>query len=684
MKRLLPIWFVLQTCHAQAQEFTRRDYDLEKLADEIFTARDIDLNYTEFYENLANTLSNPLDLNKVSQDQLRALFVLREEQVNSFLAYRLEYGPILSLYELQAIPGWDQNTLDHILPFVMVVNQDSKLNSSLLRRIAKEKNNYLVLRYERVIELRKGFRSSQDSAHRYVGSPDKAYLRYRVSRPGDFSLGITAEKDPGEPWLWRPQKYQPGFDFLSLHVQVQDKGRVKNLIVGDYQCQFGQGLILGSTFGLGKNSETITTIRRSNLGFMPYTSTDESRFMRGVAASYLLFRRIQLHGFLSKKRRDGLVVGTDLEDSYVSTLSTTGLHRTPAEIQSKEQVSEADFGGVIQFQQKGMDAGFIFHQKDFGQPLVPDRNPYNQFTHQGKTNQHAGFYLNHSWANVTFFSEFSAGKQDKGIGCLAGLLGNFTHKLEMALLLRNYSIGFHPYYANAISENTAPQNEAGFYWGGKYTVSKQYAFSGYLDLFSFPWLRYRVYSPSEGYEWLVRFNYAPSKAVKIFFQTREERKDRNLPQSENLYHTSAGVKRNYWINCDYQVSPGLGFKTRIQGSEYKLGGKTTHGAAFVQDVTISAKRLSLSIRYALFDTDDFDNRQYLYEKDVWLSYTMPAFDGVGIKNYMLLQYSVSQKVDCWIRWSQIRYADRSEIGSGLEEIDGNTRNDVKFQTRIRF
>src|SRR5437868_9579791 len=59
-------------------------------------------------------------------------------------------------------------------------------------------------------------------------------------------------------------------------------------------------------------------------------------------------------------------------------------------------------------------------------------------------------------------------------------------------------------YSNAIAESSIPQNESGMYWGWKYSFSKKYSLAGYFDLFSFPWLRYRSYSPTEGSEWLVR------------------------------------------------------------------------------------------------------------------------------------------------------------------------------------
>ncbi|MFI5135500.1 MAG: hypothetical protein ACHQD9_06580, partial [Chitinophagales bacterium] len=39
---------------------------------------------------------------------------------------------------------------------------------------------------------------------------------------------------------------------LRRYLQVQNKGKIKNLIIGDFQNQFGQGLTLGGAFAMGK------------------------------------------------------------------------------------------------------------------------------------------------------------------------------------------------------------------------------------------------------------------------------------------------------------------------------------------------------------------------------------------------------------------------------------------------
>jgi hypothetical protein len=93
-------------------------------------------------------------------------------------------------------------------------------------------------------------------------------------------------------------------------------------------------------------------------------------------------------------------------------------------------------------------------------------------------------------------------------------------------------------------------------------------------------------------------------------------------------------------------------------------------------------KISLTARYALFDTEDYDNRQYVYENDVWLAFSLPAYEGKGVRNYLLLSYKLNRHISAWVRFSHVRYTDREEIGSGYDLIEGNTRNDVKFQLRI--
>ncbi len=666
-----------------AQEILRKDVDLEKLVDELLAGQDEDFNYEELYENLALLLSHPADLNLITAEQLRTLYILNEMQVQAIMEYRKSAGPFVSLYELQSIPLIDRLTFERLISFVTITDQQTTLNKTLFARIFNERNNYLILRYDRTLEDKVGYLNTTTEASRYQGSADRLYMRFRTSRPGDFSLGFTAEKDAGEQIEWAPDRKQYGTGFISFHAQVLNKKKLKNLIIGDYQAQFGQGLVLGSAFGIGKNAEAVSTTRRASIGFMPYTSAYEAGYFRGVAASYQLSKSITLHGFYSTRWRDGNLQSDSTGAWGISSLSTTGLHRTASEMANQNTVQEQNAAAVFSFSHKRLDAGLTLHHTQFGIPLQRDATPYNQFYFEGNANTNGSVYVNYTYRNMSLFSE-AAYTFSKGASVIAGSMMSLTSALDVALLYRNYSRNYHSFYSNAISENSTPQNEQALYWGWKYTFSKKYWTSGYFDWFRFEWLRYRGYSPSQGHEWLLRFNYRPSRHVSFFAQMREENKIRNQSLESNLYTTSNGTKHNYWINADYQATPTLSLRTRVQFSNYEYAGSKTGGLALIQDITIQKNKFTLNARYALFDTDDYDNRLYVFEKDVWLAFSFPAYYGVGVRSYVLMQYSVSPAVVLWLRWARTTYSNADSIGSGSETIIGNIRNDLKFQARIRL
>src|SRR5690606_16535788 len=133
----------------------------------------------------------------------------------------------------------------------------------------------------------------------YLGSPYKLYSRYRFRYRHQISLGVTMEKDEGEEFF---QGSQPqGFDFYSAHFFLRDMGRLKALALGDYQAQFGQGLVFWNGLGFGGKSSFTMNVKRNATGLMPYTSVNENLFMRGAAATYAVARHVELTGFYSQK-----------------------------------------------------------------------------------------------------------------------------------------------------------------------------------------------------------------------------------------------------------------------------------------------------------------------------------------------------------------------------------------------
>src|SRR6478736_2008510 len=102
MKKGGLVFFVaIATCFdSLAQDYPRKDINPANLADEIFAVQDLDINYQDLYENYLQLISNPFDLNKVTEEQLHSLYILSQDQITSILKYRSEVGPFISVSEL--------------------------------------------------------------------------------------------------------------------------------------------------------------------------------------------------------------------------------------------------------------------------------------------------------------------------------------------------------------------------------------------------------------------------------------------------------------------------------------------------------------------------------------------------------------------------------------------------------
>src|ERR1700682_160879 len=62
---------------------------------------------------------HPMNLNIASAEDLMQLHVLGVLQIRNFISYRKLLGSLLSVHELQAVPGWDLETIRKLLPYIM-------------------------------------------------------------------------------------------------------------------------------------------------------------------------------------------------------------------------------------------------------------------------------------------------------------------------------------------------------------------------------------------------------------------------------------------------------------------------------------------------------------------------------------------------------------------------------------
>ena len=660
---------------------------IEFIAEQLET-EEIDL--TNVVQQLNYYFDHPLNLNGATAEELDELNLLSDVQISDLLLHIKLFGKLITIYELQSLEYWDLQTIQLVQPFVKVDDKLESLHISL-KEAVKQGNYELYMRYQTTPEEKTGYQQVSDSVLQasnnfYYGNPDRYYSRFRYSYRTNLSIGVTGEKDAGEQFFRGAQK--DGFDFYSAHAFFKGGKYLKALAVGDYQVQIGQALNLWSGYAFGKTAD-VTNIKKTANPIRPYTSVDETRFMRGAAVD-LGFGPFSLLAFASMKKVDASVLADTLYDDleFVSSINLSGLHRTNSEIQKRDALTEKIAGANLRYRNRNLQLGiagvYQGYDKDFNKSI----QPYNQFDFRGKEMVSLSGDYSYVIRNFNFFGEASRSSYSGNWANVHGVLFSLDSRASFSLLYRNYQKGYQTFYNNGFSEGSNTQNENGIYAGFKLKLSSAWTLNTYADLFAFPWMKYQVDAPTAGHELLIQPSYKPNKQLEIYARFRQQLRQKNSRDSDGTVTPIEDVlQRNYRLNLSYAVSEFFTVKSRI---EYVTINRPSNvpedGLIITQDVLFKPKNLpfDLSLRYALFDTDSYDTRIYTYENNALYVFAVPAYYYQGSRGYMLIRYSFLKRFDLWVRYGTFIYNNRKTLGSGAEEIQGSKKSDITVQLRIKL
>lgn len=680
--------FISAALFAQIPDDNDANENIENKIENIAEQADAELDYSMLTEALQYFYRHPINLNNTDYDELSDLGLLTDIQIRHLLQHIEKNGKLLSLYELQSIEGFDLQTISMILPFVRISNNNERKSWDFKDVMENSKSQWFT-RFTTVLQQEKGYSDISDSAlaespsSRYLGSGCKLYTRYKFSYYNLLSVGITGEKDYGEQFFAGNQK--SGFDYYSAHFYIRNLGPIKVLALGDYHLQFGQGLTMWTGLAFGKSAQAVG-IKKNARGIRPYTSVDENLFMRGAACMFSV-KDFDIYAFGSYKKLDANINGdsTDGEEFIISSLTESGLHNTASTVIDKDIMTELVTGGRIEYNRSKFKFGITGVYTRFGQDIPPRDQLYELYYFSGRENINLGLDYSYIWRNSNIFGEL-ARSQNGGMASIIGLMTSPDRFLTFSVLHRYLSKDYQVFYAAAFQESSRPQNEHGLFMGGEVKFSRKWSATGYVDLFSFPWLRYRVGAPSSGVEMLAQGNYHPTKHSHIYVKFKQENKEINGGDGyfDALQPT---IKRNYRIHASYPISETVTLKTRAEYMTYNDGDEPQRdGFLIYQDISYrkNGSPFTFSARYALFDTDTYDERLYAYENDVLYSFSIPAYYYKGSRYYLLVRLNAARNLDFWVRIAHTNFSDRDVISSGLNEIQGSGKTELKIQMRLKF
>ncbi|MBO9200940.1 MULTISPECIES: ComEA family DNA-binding protein [Niastella] len=684
MKWSFVIWLVTQGLVVAAQEkpaipLNEQQLEMQAEREEGMTEDDSQWQQLEYLQK------HPLDLNTATEIDLENLRLLTDLQISNFLLYRNLLGPLLHVNELQAVPAWDVGTIKRLLPYVTISDQKSIIEK--LGERLRHGEQTLLLRVAKTVNTSSDALKATDS---YLGSAVAVMTRYKYKYKNLLQLGMTGDKDAGEQFFKGTQKN--GFDFYSFHLFARNLGRIQSLALGDFTVELGQGLIQWQGMAFKKSADVLG-IKRQGAPLQPYNSAGEYNFHRGVGVT-LQKNQMQFTAFGSIRKLNTNLVSDSFLNSleYISSIITTGYHRTLAELNDRNNVQCLTTGAALKLANNKSHVGINAVQYHLSKPLQPGVAVYDQFAINGQYWSNYSFDYSYTFHNMHVYGEVAVDKL-LNRAMIHGLLASLDPKVDLAIVYRNIGPRYQSLFSNAFTENSLPVNEKGCYAGLSIRPVVGWKLDVYMDVFRFPWLKYQVNAPSGGHEYLVQLAYTPSKYVEIYTRFRQETKSMNeVDPLPGISPVVPVTRLNWRTHISYRLNKTVELRSRVETVWVTRNKKQPEtGFLFYTDVHVKPafKPFFFSARAQYVETDSYNSRLYAFENTVLYNFSIPplfdkVFRYIVNVNYRLTNRSAMQppkKISCLFSFSvaQSLFPSTKEEAAMKSGTEAYNRFDTKLQ-----
>jgi hypothetical protein len=609
-----------------------------------------------YTDRLHELVDDPVNVNSSNENELSKLFFLSDFQIKSLLDYTRSKGYIVSVYEIANIPGFDRETAMMILPFIKLGKASQKNNQDSSR-----------LRHQLItnISFKPGNRDTSS-----LGSPMKILTKYRFTT-GNIIGGLTMEKDAGEKFLTGTP---PLPDFLSGYISYKGNGILKKLIAGDFSARFGQGTNINTGIRRGISLVAPGYMSASD-DIKPYTSTDESRFLRGITTQ-LSVKNFDLFLFYSKNYSDATLSSySGISNDYFETFYTGGVHNTILLQNKKDAVSEIVYGSALSCNFNNFKSGFTFSRTFLSLPKShPENDPLAVYDFQGLKSSLLTVYYNLFVKRILLFGELSA-NDNKNFAIIQGMSLRPSDRLTINALFRKYGSGFTSFYGQGPGTGSKSSNQIGATANFTFEAAKHLFVSGGSEFIYYPWLRFRCSSPSWGARREVLVKFLPGEKLSFdasynyILSIYDDDGDQGIRQQEKI--KSRSIKTSIHYSPTNNITLGIRM-------DYKFVSPSgSKGFLLCQDLNYSFTELPVALwfRYCLFSTDDWNSRIYTYENDLLYSFSIPALSGEGSRSYVMIKWKLANYVEL-----RVKYGITSIISSG----NSKETDEFKMQFKLKF
>lgn len=624
-------------------------------------------NLVQLADQLEFLRSNRLKINFATFEELAQLSLLNVFQIHNLLEYRNQTGPILSPYELKNIKGFNRELIEKLMPFLSFSTENGppKLKWSRIKKYGRQQ---ILARHRHIFQRKSGFRGSNRV---YKGIPHDFFVNYRFRYSEILKFSMTVQQDPGESFN------QTGtIDFLSANLNLKNYGRLKTLVLGDYHLELGQGLITWTGAAFGKSADVIN-IKKFGRGIQAYSGIEENRFFRGIAGS-IRIKNWDFTGFYSNRKLDA----NGLAENSVSSLLSSGLHRTDSELEDKNALRMQVLGGNIKLRGKPYSASVNAIRYELNKTLLQSSNLSRLNHFHGSVLNNISIDVNYIIGNFNLFGEFAVSDNFSSAG-LIGLQSNPADGFYLSLVQRIISPDYQFLYNSPFAEKGS-NGEIGTYLGVDWSLNPYLGWKAYLDVYQFRWPVFRSHFPSQGLDILSQWNIKLNRFLDFYFRLRYEIREQQSNQEKILPILERENQLGSRLQLNFQAQSNVKLYTRIETRHLSHQHET--GLLIYQDLQYAMPQIPIKFktRFTLFETSSFDSRIYAYENDLSYTFSIPSFSGLGRSYYLLLDWEINKGLKFQIKYVSRTFSDREFIGSGLEQIDGNRVSEIKWQIKYRF
>lgn len=618
-------------------------------------------------ERLSFLHEHPVNLNTATREDLEAIPFLSEAQIEELMAYVGQYRGMRSIDELSLIESLDA-TRRILLPyFVTVAEADSASRFPTLGELMEAGRHTLTAQVAVPFYSRAGNRSG------YLGYKYRHALCYTFACGNRLLAGLTAAQDAGEPFCAHRNRW--GYDHYSFYVVLRNLGRLNTLAVGRYRVRMGMGLAVNNEVEYGKMMSA-TSLFRTSATIRPHASRTAWNYLQGAAATVSLSESVSLSAFLSWRKLDATL---NADDGSIATILQTGYHRTPLEMQKKNNASQTLAGGHVAWSRSGFHVGATGVWSRFDKPLRPKTSAvYRRYYPSGDTFWNVSLDYGYTSHRLMVSGETATG--DCGaLATLNALSFKASPAVTLTAIQRFYSYKYYAIAGRAFAEGGHLQNESGVLVGVNWNLGGALSLSAYTDYAAFPWAKYQAHAASHSWDNFIQATYTtPSWLLTARYRLRLRTKDNaakdGMADEVTQRARFAATYEGGWWSVRAQ--------TDLAHSDYltrSLGYMLTCAG------TLRASRsLQATASVSYFHTDDYASRVYAYERGLLYAFSYPAFYGEGVRYSLFARAEVSSRLTLVAKLATTDYFDRDHISSGLQRIDASSATELEVQCRLRF